>query len=73
MRLEDVDSNNERDRAGAEEPPRGREPADRRLTKDQEPARRLAAVTELVRGARANGDSLTGPSGLLTDRTKMVL
>lgn len=33
----------------------------------------MEALTELVRDAPANGDSLTGPSGLLKDLTKMVL
>ncbi|RNI24940.1 IS256 family transposase [Flexivirga caeni] len=33
----------------------------------------MAAIAEMVQEARANGDSLTGPSGLLKDLTKMVL
>lgn len=72
MTLQDVNNSND-DRAEAQESPRRREPADRRPKKSEEQARRLAAITELVQEARANGDSLTGPSGLLKDLTKMVL
>lgn len=38
-----------------------------------EQVRQREALTELVRAARACGDSLTGPTGLLKDLTKMVL
>lgn len=72
MTLQDV-NNSKQDRAEAQSSSRRREPADRRPKKGQEQARRLAAITELVQEARANGDSLTGPSGLLKDLTKMVL
>ncbi len=72
MTLQDV-NNSKQDRAEAQESPRRREPADHRPKKSQEQARLLAAITELVQEARANGDSLTGPTGLLKDLTKMVL
>lgn len=72
MTLQDVNNSNQ-DRTEAQELSRRREPADRLPSKSEEQARRLAAITELVQEARANGDSLTGPSGLLKDLTKMVL
>ena len=72
MTLQDV-NNDKQDRAGAQASSRWRQPSDRRPKKDQEQARRLAAITELMQQARANDDSLTGPSGLLKDLTKMVL
>jgi Transposase and inactivated derivatives len=74
MTLQDVNKT-EQDQAEAQQqrPPRRREPADRRPKKSEADRRRLEALTELVRDARANGDSLTGPSGLLKDLTKMVL
>ena len=72
MTLQDVNNSNQ-DRAEAQESSRRRQPADRVPKKSEKQARRLAAITELVQEARANGDSLTDPSGLLTDLTKMVL
>lgn len=72
MTLQDV-NNSKQEPAESGRPPARREPADRRPKKSEEQARRLAAITELVQEARANGDSLTGPSGLLKDLTKMVL
>ncbi|RNI16480.1 hypothetical protein EFY87_19930 [Flexivirga caeni] len=71
MTLQDVNSKQEPVELGRQ--PARREPADRRPKKSEEQRRRLAAITELVQEARANGDSLTGPSGLLKDLTKMVL
>lgn len=75
MTLQDVNDTTrvEQDQAGSRQRPRRREPADRRPKKSEEQRRRLELLTELVREARANGDSLTGPSGLLKDLTKMVL
>lgn len=70
MTLQDVNNSNE-EPAGTR--PARREPADRRPKKTDVERRRMEALTELVRDARANGDSLTGPSGLLKDLTKMVL
>lgn len=72
MTLQDVNNSNQ-DGAEAQELSRRRQPADRLPSKSEEQARWLAAITELVQDARANGDSLTGPSGLLKDLTKMVL
>lgn len=66
MTLQDVNNSNQ-DRAEAQELSRGRQPADRLPSKSEEQARWLAAITELVQEARANGDSLTGLSGLLKD------
>lgn len=74
MTLQDVNkTEQDQDQAQQQRSRRRREPADRRPKRSEEQARRLEALTELVRDARANGDSLTGPSGLLKDLTKMVL
>ena len=72
MTLQDVNKT-EQDQAEQPRPLRRREPADRRPKKTEADRRRLEVLTELVRDARANGESLTGPSGLLKDLTKLVL
>ncbi len=50
-----------------------RAPADRKPKKSVVQAQQAAAVADLVRAARANGDCLTGPTGLLKQVTAMVL
>ena len=72
MTLQDV-KRTEQDLVEGESRRRRREPSDRRAKKTDEQVRQREALTELVRAARASGDSLTGPTGLLKDLTKMVL
>lgn len=78
MTLQDVDNtmqDEQQDQVGAAGggSPRRREPTDRRPKAAEVQLRRLETITELVRQARADGESLTGPQGLLKDLTKMVL
>ncbi len=51
----------------------GRAPGDRKPKKSVAQAQQAAAVADLVRAARANGDSLTGPTGFLKQVTALVL
>ncbi len=51
----------------------GRAPADRKPKRSVIEAQQAAAVAYLVRAARANDHSLTGPTGLLKQVTAMVL
>ena len=57
------------DRAGKP----GRVPQDYRKSKEAARLDEAATIAELVRQARAEGDELTGPGGLLKRITKMVL
>ena len=73
MTLSDM-SVQEQEIAAAEAPARARcAPADRRSKRATVAAQQVAAVAELVSQARADGDALTGPSGLLKRITAMVL
>lgn len=67
MTLQDVNDSQE-DAGGAR-----RQPRDRRPKKTDAELAQAEAITELVRQARANGDPIAGPQGLLKQLTKLVL
>jgi transposase-like protein len=69
MTLHDVNPQDDDSTGSAGVP--GRALADRRPKKTDE--QQAAVIAELVRAARANGDAVTGPGGLLKQLTKMVL
>lgn len=75
MKLPDmnVEHDEKMDEPAVPAPRPGRAPGDRKPKKSVAQAQQAAAVADLVRAARANGDSLTGPTGLLKQVTAMVL
>ncbi|XAS74915.1 IS256 family transposase [Dermatophilaceae bacterium Sec6.4] len=75
MKLPDmsVTSQDNREQPAAPVARPGRAPGDRKPKKSVIEAQQAAAVADLVRAARASGDSLTGPTGLLKQVTAMVL
>lgn len=65
MTLQDMNSNEKRRPGPA--------PQDRRRRKSEVELAQAAVVADLVRAARASGEPLAGPQGLLKQLTKMVL